>query len=360
MKSAIRLLAKEQGFDDCRFTRADTAPHAEAYFSWLRQGAHGEMEWLSRDPARRSDPGQVLPGARTLIVLAKNYFQGSNPRAVPGQIARYAWGEDYHQLIRKRMTVMDTFLVSRGGTQRCYVDTGPILERDFAARSGLSWQGKSTMCLNEKLGTWFFLAIILTTLDIEPDESAKNHCGKCTRCIDVCPTGAITAPYQLDARRCISYLTIENKGAIPVEFRNAIGDRIYGCDDCLAACPWNRFARQTRETAFQLSEPLRNLSLRELAGLSETEFRALFRSSPIKRLKRPRFIRNICVALGNVGTEIDLPVLERLSKDADPMIAEHADWAVKEVRRRCGGDSADSAGIAGSADNAYWLQRARG
>jgi epoxyqueuosine reductase len=334
MKSAIKLLAKEQGFDDCRFARADAAPHAEAYFSWLQQGAHGDMEWLSRDPARRSDPGRVLAGARSLIVLAKNYFQGPNARPIPGKIARYAWGDDYHQLIRNRMTAIDSFLASCGGTQKCYVDTGPILERDFAARSGLSWQGKSTMCLNEKLGTWFFLAVILTTLEIEPDDSAKNRCGKCTRCIDVCPTGAITAPYQLDARRCISYLTIENKGAIPVEFRSAIGDRIYGCDDCLDACPWNRFAQRTREDSFQLTEPLRNLSLRELAGLGEAEFRALFRSSPIKRLKRPRFVRNICVALGNVGTEIDLPVLERLSKDTDPMIAEHADWAVEEVRRR--------------------------
>jgi epoxyqueuosine reductase len=334
MKRAIKLLAKEQGFDDCRFARANTAPHAEAYFSWLQNGAHGDMEWLSRDPARRSDPGRVLPGARSLIVLAKNYFQGPNARPVPGKIARYAWGDDYHQLIRNRMTAIDSFLASFGGTQKCYVDTGPILERDFAARSGLSWQGKSTMCLNEKLGTWFFLAIILTTIEIEPDDPAKDRCGKCTRCIDVCPTGAITAPYQLDARRCISYLTIENKGAIPAEFRSAIGDRIYGCDDCLDTCPWNRFAQRTRENSFQLAEPLRNLSLRQLAGLSESEFRALFRKSPIKRLKRPRFIRNVCVALGNVGTEIDLPVLERLADDGNPMIAEHAEWALREIRRR--------------------------
>jgi epoxyqueuosine reductase len=336
MKSAIRLLAKEQGFDACGFARASAAPHADAYFFWLRQGAHGDMEWLSRDPVRRSDPGLVLPGAQTLIVLAKNYFQGTATRFHPGKIARYAWGEDYHQLLRKQMASIDEFLAKHGGTQKCYVDTGPILERDFAARAGLSWQGKSTMCLNEKLGTWFFIAVVLTTLKIEPDEPAKNRCGKCTRCIDACPTGAITSPYQLDARRCISYLTIENKGSIPIEFRRAIGDRIYGCDDCLDACPWNRFAQRTRETAFQLSERVRHLSLGELAMLNDAEFRALFRSSPIKRLKRPRFVRNICVALGNVGTEMDLPVLERLSKDIDPMIAEHAMWATNEIRRRTG------------------------
>ena len=234
----------------------------------------------------------------------------------------------------QNMAPIDAFLRENGGYQKCYVDTGPILERDFATTSGLSWQGKSTMCLNERLGTWFFIGVILTTLEFEPDPPVKNRCGSCTRCIDVCPTRAITLPYQLDARRCISYLTIENKGPIPIEFRSAIGDRIYGCDDCLEVCPWNRFAQQTRETRFQLPNQLKTLTLRQLAAVSDDEFRALFRDSPVKRIKRARFVRNVCVALGNVGTREDLTVLNQLARDTDPLIAEHASWAVEQIRNR--------------------------
>jgi epoxyqueuosine reductase len=190
------------------------------------------------------------------------------------------------------------------------------------------------MCLNETLGTWFFIGVILTTLEIEPDEPIRNRCGKCNRCINACPTKAITEPYRLDARRCISYLTIEHKGPIPVEFREAIGDRIYGCDDCLEACPWNRFAVESRETKFHLAEPIQRLSLRELASLTELEFRTLFRGSPIKRIKRARFIRNVCVALGNVGEPEDLPVLRRLANDPEPLIAEHASWAMRQIMMR--------------------------
>ena len=226
------------------------------------------MEWLNRAPERRVDPAQVLPGARSLILLAASYYQGQCNRRLPGRIARYAWGEDYHDLLLRRMMPIDAFLRSRGGVQKCYVDTGPVLEREFAAISGLAWQGKSTMCLSEKLGTWFFIGVILTTLELPADEPRQNRCGRCTRCIDACPTKAITAPYRLDARRCISYLTIEHKGSIPLEFRSAIGDRIYGCDDCLDVCPWNRFARETRERRFHLPEKLTNLSLRELASLT--------------------------------------------------------------------------------------------
>jgi epoxyqueuosine reductase len=190
------------------------------------------------------------------------------------------------------------------------------------------------MCLSEKLGTWFFIGVILTTLELPTDEPRRNRCGRCTRCIDACPTKAITAPYRLDARRCISYLTIEHKGSIPLEFRSAIGDRIYGCDDCLDVCPWNRFARETRERRFHLPEKLASLSLRELASLTEADFRALFRNSPIKRIKRNRLIRNVCVALGNVGTLDDLDLLDQFASDPDPLIAEHASWAASEIRRK--------------------------
>ena len=292
------------------------------------------MAWLSHDPARRADPSRVLLEAKTLLVLAKNYFQGPNPREHPGRIARYAWGEDYHKIMLKNMAPIEALLRENGGRQKCYVDTGPILERDFAAVAGLCWQGKSTMCLNERLGTWFFIGVILTTLEFEPDLPATNRCGRCTRCIDVCPTRAITQPYQLDAGRCISYLTIEHKGAIPIEFRSAIGDRIYGCDDCLEVCPWNRFAKRTRETRFQLSNQLKALTLRQLAVLTDDDFRTLFRNSPVKRLKRARFVRNVCVALGNVGTREDLEVLNILARDNNPLIAEHACWAVEQIRKR--------------------------
>jgi epoxyqueuosine reductase len=334
MKTKIRELARDCEFDDCRFARAVQAPHAFQYFSWVQAGGHADMAWLSHDPARRADPSRVLLEAKTLLVLAKNYFQGPNPREHPGRIARYAWGEDYHKIMLKNMAPIEALLRENGGRQKCYVDTGPILERDFAAVAGLSWQGKSTMCLNERLGTWFFIGVILTTLEFEPDLPATNRCGRCTRCIDVCPTHAITQPYQLDAGRCISYLTIEHKGAIPIEFRSAIGDRIYGCDDCLEVCPWNRFAKHTRETRFQLSNQLKALTLRQLAVLTDDEFRSLFRNSPVKRIKRARFVRNVCVALGNVGTREDLEVLNILAWDNNPLIAEHACWAVEQIRKR--------------------------
>ena len=337
MKTTIKALAKDHGFDDCRFTRAVRARHATEYFTWLQTGNHGDMTWLGRDPVRRADPALVLADAKTVLVLATNYFQGSNPRRPKGRIARYAWGADYHKIMLRNMVPIDALLRENGGRQKCYVDTGPILERDFAATAGLSWQGKSTMCLNERLGTWFFIGVILTTLEFDADPPAKNRCGSCTRCIDICPTRAITLPYQLDARRCISYLTIENPGPIPIEFRSAIGDRIYGCDDCLEVCPWNRFAQQTRETRFQLPAPLHKLSLRQLAVLTEDEFRALFGNSPVKRIKRARFVRNVCVALGNVGTPEDLAVLDHLARDIDPLIAEHAAWAAEQIRRNASG-----------------------
>ena len=346
MKTTIRALAKTHGFDDCRFAKAVQAPHANDYFSWLESGNHGQMTWLERDPARRADPARVLFDAKTVLVLATNYFQGRNPRQHHGKFARYAWGTDYHNIMLRNMTPIDAFLREHGGCQKCYVDTGPVLERDFAAASGLSWHGKSTMGLNERLGTWFFIGVILTTLEFEPDPPVKNRCGSCTRCIDICPTRAITLPYQLDARRCISYLTIENKGPIPVEFRSAIGDRIYGCDDCLEVCPWNRFAQQTRETRFQLPTQLATITLRQLAILTEDEFRALFRHSPVKRIKRTRFIRNVCVALGNVGSSEDLDVLNQLASDPDPLIAEHASWAVEQIVNRQGG-KAEVKGVAG-------------
>jgi epoxyqueuosine reductase len=300
---------------------------------------------MERGEEKRCDPQKVLPDARSIVVLAINYFQGGTQAddtpAAPGKIARYAWGDDYHDLIANKLDKIDEFLREFGGQQKCYVDTGPVLERDHAAQAGIGWHGKSTMLIDERLGTWFFLAEVLTTLELPPDEPVPDRCGTCERCIKACPTGAITAPHRLDARRCISYLTIELKGSIPLELRRLIGDRIFGCDDCLDACPWNRFAQVSREAAFSARPSTVGVSLRDYLGLSDDEFRALFRNSPIKRIKRRGFLRNVCVALGNVGDPFDLAALERAAADPEPLIAEHAKWAIYQIRSRHGISPAD-------------------
>src|SRR5438477_12208385 len=297
MLAQVVALARELGFDLCRFARAETPEHATEFRNWLDRGDAGEMNYLERNSERRCNPRQILPEAKTVIVLALNYFQGARnadsvATDVPsakgkagtatstGRIARYAWGDDYHKLIEKKLAVIDQFLQRRGGRQKCYVDTGPMLERDHAAAAGIGWHGKSTMLLNREFGTWFFLAEVLTSLEFAPDTVEKNYCGCCTRCIDACPTGAITAPHQVDARRCISYLTIELKGSIPNEFRPLIGDRIYGCDDCLNACPWNRFAKVSHETAFAMRPEVAAMKLRDYLKLDDDKFRRLFRNSP--------------------------------------------------------------------------------
>ncbi|MBV9127151.1 MAG: tRNA epoxyqueuosine(34) reductase QueG, partial [Verrucomicrobia bacterium] len=255
---------------------------------------------------------------------------------------RYAWGDDYHDVIERKLRVLDVFLTAHGGRQRYYVDTGPILERDFAAAAGAGWHGKSTMLIHPRLGTWFFLAELLTTLELPPDPPWPDRCGSCARCLDACPTGAISRnrPHHLDARRCISYLTIELKGAIPEELRPLMGDHIYGCDDCLDACPWNRFAATSREAAFQArAGTAGTLALRDFLALSDDDFRALFRGSPVKRIKRRGLLRNVCVALGNVGTHADLPALEIAAHDPEPLIAEHARWAIVQIQARISTES---------------------
>jgi epoxyqueuosine reductase len=338
MKSELAAFAETLGFSLCRIAAAHEPPHAGAFRAWLGEGRAGEMAWLARNADRRTDPQLVLPGVRSVIVLGMNYWQPESPRAhstaASGRIAQYAWGDDYHEVIEEKLRTLDDWLVARGGVQRRYVDTGPVLERDFAAQAGAGWQGKSTMLLHPKFGPWLFLAEVLTTLELTPDEPMRDHCGKCVRCLIACPTRAITAPHQLDARRCLSYLTIENKGPIPEEFRVALGDRIYGCDECLEVCPWNRFAQQSRETAFAAREYVHAWALRDFLALDEAGFRRLFRRSPIKRIKRRGLLRNVCVALGNIGTREDLPALERAAQDAEPLIAEHARWAIAQINAR--------------------------
>lgn len=334
LKREVVRRALELGFDSCRIARCEPPLHAGAFRAWLAEGAAGEMEWMERGAEKRGDPQKVLPGARSVIVVALNYWQGGEPDRRGGRIARYAWGDDYHDVMLPRLRRLDEFLQRHGGVQKCYVDTGPILERDYAAEAGIGWHGKSTMLLDQKLGTWFFLGEILTTLDLPPDAAQVARCGSCTRCMTACPTGAITADHRLDARRCISYLTIELKGSIPLEFRSLIGDRIYGCDTCLDVCPWNRFAAISRESVFAARPAASAMQLRDFLALSDEQFRALFRGSPIKRIKRRGFLRNVCVALGNVGTSADLPALERAASDKEPLIIEHAIWAIRQIQAR--------------------------
>lgn len=342
IKARLVVVAHEIGFDSCRVAPCETPTHADEFRQWLSDRAHGEMNYMERGEEKRCDPQGILPGAKSIIVVALNYFQGETPRRgmATGRIARYAWGDDYHEVVRVKLDRIDNLLREFGGAQRCYVDTGPVLERDHAAQAGIGWHGKSTMLIDPRLGTWFFLGEILTTLDLPPDLPQVDRCGTCERCIAACPTGAITAPHRLDARRCISYLTIELKGSIPVDLRPLIGNRIFGCDDCLDACPWNRFAEVSRESAFAARSASRTgisttgISLRDYLSLGDAEFRALFRNSPIKRIKRRGFLRNVCVALGNIGHEGDLPALEKAAVDPEPLIAEHATWAIDQIQKR--------------------------
>lgn len=359
MKEAIRQRARELGFDDCRFTTAAPPESAPHFQRWLEAGRHGEMSYLARGARKRADPQLVFSGAKTVICLATSYgiancqtpianCARAASEAVPnrqleignwksGIIARYARFGDYHEVLGERLKKLTELVNQLGGSgtrSLCYVDTGPILERDLAQRAGLGFIGKHTNLISRQLGNWLFLAEIFTTLELEPDAPEKNRCGTCARCIAACPTGAITAPLQLDARLCISYLTIELKGAIPVELRRAVGNRIFGCDDCLAVCPWNRFAREGKIMKEHLRAELATLDLVELLSLDEAGFKKRFAGTPALRAKRRGLLRNVCVALGNVGSESALPALERATHDPGPLIAEHARWAIKQIQER--------------------------
>ncbi len=330
IKAELVAEAARLGFDACRIAPAGEPPHAEEFREWLAEGNHADMAWLERNADRRTTPELVLAGVKSVIILAMNYWQRGEESPA---IARYAWGDDYHDVIEPRLWELDGWLQKHGGRQRQYVDTGPVLERDFAALAGVGWHGKSTMLIQREMGTYFFLASIFTTLELPPDEPARDHCGKCERCISACPTGAIVAPHKIDARLCVSYLTIENKGAIPEALRPLIGHRIYGCDACLEACPWNRFAQESREARFAARD-FTAMPLRDFLALDDEGFRTLFSKSPIKRIKRARFLRNVCVALGNTGTAEDLPALQNAAQEADPLIAEHALWAIESIKKR--------------------------
>ena len=344
MKAVLRQRAIELGFDDCRFTTAAPPASAEKFSTWLAAKNHGEMAWLERNADKRVEPQKVLPGVKSIICLAASYHIEIRKSEIGnqkcGQIARYAQFTDYHDVLADKLKALTSFIDSLAVETRAnrkalwYVDTGPILERDLAQRAGLGFVGKHTNLISRQLGNWIFLAEILTTLELEPDAPEQNHCGSCTRCLTACPTKAITAPFRLDARKCISYLTIELKGAIPVELRPAIGNRIYGCDDCLAACPWNRFARAGNLMRPHGRPDLAAPDLLKLLQLDDAGFKSHFAGTPILRTKRRGFLRNICVALGNVGDATALPALAKAAHDREPLIAEHARWAMTEIEAR--------------------------
>ena len=348
MKAKIQQRARELGFDACRVTTANPPDHTDHFTRWLADGRHGEMAWLERNTARRMDPQQILPHAKSIVCLAVSYAKSAPDRAsgirppatahaASGVIARYAQFADYHDVIEARLKELTTFLDQLGGVgtrSLWYVDTGPLLERDLAQRAGLGFVGKHTNLISRGLGNWIFLSEIITTLELSPDAPENNHCGRCTACLTACPTQAITAPFQLDARRCISYLTIELKGSIPVEFRAAIGDRIYGCDDCLAACPWNRFAREGSLMKEHRRQNFDRPDLLQLLALDDTGFKKRFAGTPMLRTKRRGLLRNVCVALGNVGDRSALPALEKARHDPEPLIQEHATWAMEQIAQR--------------------------
>ena len=340
MKSAIRQRARELGFDDCRFTTAAPPATAGKFANWLAGKNHGEMAWLERGAEKRADLQKILAGVNSVIVLAASYATENRPPAAGNQpsgvVARYAQFADYHEVLGEKLQALTTIVNQLGGTTTrslWYVDTGPLLERDLAQRAGLGFAGKHTNLISRRLGNWIFLAEILTSLELDPDAPEKNHCGHCTRCLAACPTTAITAPFQLDARRCISYLTIELKGAIPEELRPLIGRRIYGCDDCLAVCPWNRFARAGNLMQPHARPDLALPDLRELLRLDDAGFKARFSGTPLWRTKRRGLLRNVCVALGNTGDPAALADLEKAAHDPEPLIAEHAQWAMQQLQR---------------------------
>lgn len=333
IKELLQLEASRLGFQICRITGADPLPGGDFYRRWVGDGKAGTMRlWMEKSMEYRDHPSSLLPDARSLIILGFNYFQ--HPPSRRGSIATYALGLDYHDLLRNKLSTLDHFLRQQGGTQKIAVDTSPLLEKQAATRAGAGWIGKSTMLIHPRMGTWLFLSEILTTLALKPDHPISDRCGQCDRCIQACPTGAIHAPYQLDARRCISYLTIEHQGSIPLKMRPLIGDHLYGCDDCLTACPWNRWAVSTQEPALQ---SIRRPDLREMLSWEDERFRREFRGTPIFRLKRPRWLRNIAVVLGNIGSEDDIPALQKASSDPDPLIREHAQWAQEVIQLRLSG-----------------------
>jgi len=325
------------GFCDVGITSPSAVPRiAERLGEWLGQGRNGDMAWMADRATWRGNPNALWPEARSIIMLAESYCPDANPLDVlqkPEQaaISVYAHGKDYHDVVKKRLKRLGRWLIDQaGGEIKVFVDTAPVMEKPLAQAAGLGWQGKHTNLVSRDLGSWFFLGAIFTTLELNHDEAATDHCGACRRCLDICPTAAFPTPYQLDARRCISYLNIELKGPIPRDMRPLMGNRVYGCDDCLAVCPWNKFAGAAQE-AYAAKPVLRDPDLLSFARMDDTAFRTAFSGSPIKRIGRDRFIRNVLIALGNSGDEAAVELVRGLTRDDAPLVRGAAVWALSRL-----------------------------
>ncbi len=321
-------------------TRPDAIPRAaERLRQFLGAGIHGDMDWMARNADRRGDPRALWPDTQAIVLLGVNYGPSGDPLTILhermcGAISVYAQGDDYHEIIKPRLKALGRWLTEQaGGDVKVFVDTAPVMEKPLAEAAGLGWQGKHTNLVSRQHGSWLFLGAIFTTLDLPSDAPEQDHCGTCRACLDICPTAAFPGPYQLDARRCISYLTIEHKGPIPRALRPLIGNRIYGCDDCLAVCPWNKFAQAGHEARLAARAELRAPRLAELARLDDAGFRALFAKSAVKRVGRARFVRNVLIAIGNSGDAALASEAERLLGDASPLVRSAAIWALGRLDR---------------------------
>jgi epoxyqueuosine reductase len=334
-KTQITARAEALGFDAIGFTRAALPPERRHYLQeFLASGHHGSMGWMETRADERADPQTLWPEALSVISLGLSYAPPSDAlenlaRPEVGNISVYARNRDYHDILKGKLKHLAQFIAARGEGVKVFVDTAPVMEKPLAQLAGVGWQGKHTNLVSRTHGSWLFLGEIFTTVTIEPDAEHNNRCGSCHACISACPTDAFPAPYKLDARRCISYLTIEHDGPIPEEFRVAMGNRIYGCDDCLAVCPWNKFAQAGREAKLSHRDDLTAPLLAELAALDDAAFRAKFSGSPIKRIGRNRFVRNVAIAIGNSATQALLPAAQTLAADEDPVVAEAGAWAVR-------------------------------
>jgi len=337
----IRERAAKQGFDVCRFaSAADPWPAGERLREFVDAGRHGTMDWMEETLQRRSHPTELWPEARSAVVLGVNYGPETDPlelleRKDRGAISVYARGDDYHAVVKGRLKTFAGWMKAKfGGEVKVFIDTAPLMEKPLAERAGVGWQGKHTNLVSRAYGSWLFLGSVLTTIDLEPEEAETDRCGQCRACLDACPTNAFPAPYQIDARRCLSYLTIEHAGPWPEEFRIAAGNRIYGCDDCLAVCPWNKFAQDAREMRLQPKPHLEAPALAELAALDEDGFKTMFARTAVRRIGRERFLRNVLYAIGNSGDASLRPAAERALGEPDPVVRDAAEWALARLPAR--------------------------
>lgn len=335
----LRAKALAEGFSDFGVCRPDAVPETAARLAaFVDDGRHGQMGWMAERMGWRGSPSALWPEARSVVMLAENYGPDHDPLAVLGQrdraaISVYAQNRDYHDIVKKRLKRVGRWLIEQvvDAEIKVFVDTAPVMEKPLAQAAGLGWQGKHTNVVSQDLGSWFFLGAIFTTLELDYSDAEVDHCGTCRKCLDACPTDAFIAPYQLDARKCISYLTIEHHGPVDVELRTGLGNRIYGCDDCLSVCPWNKFAVRATETKYHGRNELMAPQLAELAVLDDGAFRALFSGSPVKRIGRNRFVRNVCYAIGNSQDLSLRAVAQNLVEDDDPSVADAARWAVEQL-----------------------------